>query len=185
MSNVIVNAEELLDYWFSESVAKLWFNSTPEFDQELRDKFMDTYQAASEGQLNDWQETAKGALALVIIFDQLPLNMFRGKPESFAAEAKAREIAGQSIDNGFDQTFTDKQKAFLYMPFMHSEDLDDQDRSVALYEKANLNDNLRFAHHHREIIRRFGRFPHRNDILGRESTQEELDYLSSKEAFKG
>jgi len=185
MIDIIVNTDDLLDFWFSERVAKLWFNSTPEFDQELRDKFMETYRTATLGHLDDWQETAKGALALVIIFDQLPLNMFRSKPESFATEENARHIAGMAVNKGFDQALTDRQKAFLYMPFMHSEDLGDQDRSVALYEKANLKDNLRFALHHRDIIRRFGRFPHRNFILGRESTKEELEYLASKEAFHG
>ncbi len=185
MSDVLDNPEEVTDFWFSERAAKRWFNSTPEFDQELRDKFMATYHAARLGQLDDWQETAKGALALVIIFDQLPLNMFRSEPESFATEENARHIAGMAIGKGFDQAFTDKQKAFLYMPFMHSEVLADQDRSVELYEKASLKDNLRFANHHRDIIRRFGRFPHRNVILGRESTKEELEYLASKEAFHG
>jgi uncharacterized protein (DUF924 family) len=124
-------------------------------------------------------------LALVIVLDQFPLNMFRGQRESFATEAAAREAAVQAIAWGFDQSLTDEQKAFLYLPFMHSEDLADQDRAVALYEGAGLENSLKWARHHRELIRRFGRFPHRNAILGRPSTPEELAYLGSAGAFKG
>lgn len=181
----IVNADELIEFWFSEPVAKRWFNSTPEFDQELRDRFMPTYDAACQGRLDDWQQSAQGALALVIVFDQLPLNMFRGEAKSFATESNSRVVAQQAIEKAFDQSLTDKQKAFLYMPFMHSENLKDQDWSVELYEKAQLADNLRFARHHREIVKRFGRFPHRNRILGRENTEEEVAYLASKQAFLG
>jgi len=173
-----VAASELLDFWFSQRAAKYWFNSTPEFDQELRDKFMATYHAAVACELDSWQDTVQGALALVIIFDQLPLNMFRGQAESFATEQRAREVASHAIEHDFDQSLPDKQKAFLYMPFMHSEVLADQELSVALYAEANLQHNLRFARHHMDIVRRFGRFPHRNRILGRESSAEELAYLA-------
>jgi uncharacterized protein (DUF924 family) len=185
MTQEPLNAEQLLDFWFSDRVAKLWFRSTPEFDQELRDKFLLTYQLACDGQLDHWQHTVNGALALVIIFDQLPLNMFRGKPESFSTESRSRDVAAYAIEKGFDQHMADKQKAFLYMPFMHSENLADQQRSIELFEKAGLQDNLRFAHHHHDIVKRYGRFPHRNRILGRQSSQQELDYLASKEAFLG
>jgi uncharacterized protein (DUF924 family) len=135
--------------------------------------------------LADWEVTPAGALALVIVLDQLPLNMFRHQPESFAMEAAARRVAARAIARGFDSQLTDAQKTFLYLPYMHSEDLSDQDESVALYEKAGLEDSLNFARHHRELIRRFGRFPHRNAILGRESTAEENAYLNSAEAFLG
>lgn len=111
--------------------------------------------------------------------------MFRDRPEAFASEAKAIDVSKAAIDERLDQALAGEQLAFLYMPLMHSEDLEDQDRSVALFEAAGLDDNLRFARHHRALIQRFGRFPHRNAILGRSSTQEELDYLASKAAFKG
>lgn len=137
------------------------------------------------GGLNDWQNNPDGCLALVIILDQLPLNMFRGTAKSFTSEAKSRDVARRAIEQGFDQKIDAARLAFLYLPFMHSEDLADQDLSVQLFETAGLENNLHFAQHHREIVRRFGRFPHRNIILGRASTPEENDYLNSKEAFTG
>lgn len=186
MDNIsIVSAEQLLDFWFSERVAKLWFNSTPAFDDELRERFASTYAAACRGELDDWRASATGALALVILFDQIPLNIFRGQAEGFATEAQARAVAEQAIARGLDVQLNGEQKAFLYLPYMHSENLADQDTSVDLFTRAGLDNNLRFARHHREIVRRFGRFPHRNAILGRESTPEEIAWLASKEAFKG
>jgi uncharacterized protein (DUF924 family) len=177
--------DELVEFWFSERVRSLWFNATPEFDAELREKYLDVYRAALKGELADWAETAKGALALVICLDQLPLNMLRGKVESFAGEAPSRQIAEAAIEQGFDQSLTDSQKVFLYMPYMHSENVADQDRVLELFDQAGLLDNLRWAKHHRDIVVRFGRFPHRNAVLGRESTAEEQVWLNSDEAFKG
>ena len=172
-------------FWFSERVRPLWFNSTSAFDAELRASFLETYQSALNGGLSHWEDSPEGALALVICLDQLPLNMFRGQAESFAGEALSRAIAAAAIERGFDQKLDNIQKVFLYMPYMHSEDLADQDRAMALFEQAGLTDNLHWAKHHREIVSRFGRFPHRNAILGRQSTPEELAYLASDEAFKG
>lgn len=177
--------QEVLEFWFSEKAKPLWFRSTPEFDAELRNRYLTTWQAAAAGQLGDWCDTPEGALALVIVLDQFPLNIFRGKPESFSTEAQSRNVAAAAIDKGWDRQIEKSRLAFLYLPFMHSEDLADQDRSVVLFEEAGLQDNLRFARHHRELIRRFGRFPHRNVILGRTSSDEELAYLDSKEAFHG
>ena len=135
--------------------------------------------------MNDWKDSAEGCLALAIIFDQLPLNMFRGEVKSFSTESMAVKVSKHAIDNGFDElTGTDKL-AFLYMPLMHSENIDDQNLSVSLFEKAGLEDNAKFARHHRGIVEKFGRFPHRNEILQRESSQDEIDYLNSDEAFKG
>ena len=176
---------DVLNFWFSERVKPLWFNSTPEFDAEIHTQFLAVYYAALNGKIDAWKESAEGCLALVIILDQFPLNMFRGLEESFHGEYKAIEIAKYAVNQGFDAEFAGEQKAFLYMPLMHSETLEDQDISVSLFEKAGLKDNLRFAKHHREIVRRFGRFPHRNRILNRRSTQAELEYLASDEAFHG
>lgn len=178
-------AEAFLDYWFSEPVAKCWFRSTPEFDAELRERYEGLVQQALSGELSHWQQGSRSALALVLLLDQLPLNIYRGRPESFAGEAPAREVARHIIEQGWDEQMADKEKAFVYITFMHSENLDDQDRSVALYRAAGLTDNLRWAEHHREIVRRFGRFPHRNAILGRESTAGEQAWLASDEAFQG
>lgn len=180
-----IDHQDILDFWFAEATRKKWFNSTTEFDQQIREKYQALWQAARDGELVDWQDSAAGALALVILLDQFPLNMFRDKPESFSTEAMSREVAAQAIEAGLDQHMDDQQKAFLYLPFMHSEDLQDQNRSVALFEQAGLMDNLKWAKHHRDIVQRFGRFPHRNSILGRNSSQDELAYLNSENSFKG
>jgi len=181
-----IESDDIVAFWFSESVAQMWFNSTPEFDEKLRREYESLYLDAARGDYDSWLETASGCLALVIIFDQLPLNMYRGDKKSFAMEARSREVARHAIARNFDdEVYSDKKKAFLYMPFMHSEDIKDQDRSVELYEKANLTNNIRFARHHRDIVKRFDRFPHRNKILGRKNTDAESAYLQSKEAFLG
>lgn len=177
--------QTLLDFWFSPEHEKLWFKSTPQFDQQIREQFENVWYAVKDGQQAGWEQTAKGALALVILLDQMPLNVYRGQPESFSTEAQARNVAGRAIEQGFDKQLPDKGKAFLYMPFMHSEDLTDQDRSIDLYDAAGLEENLKFARHHRDIVRQFGRFPHRNAILARPSTPEEEAWLASEGAFHG
>ncbi len=176
---------EIIDFWFSAPICPLWFHSTPEFDRELAQRYGDIYRMAAAGQLRHWAATPEGALALVIILDQFPLNIFRGQREAYATETDARNIAMSAINAKFDQSLPDEQRAFLYLPFMHSENLADQDYSVALYQAAGLEHNLAFARHHRELIRRFGRFPHRNAILKRVNTVEERAYLASEEAFLG
>lgn len=181
----IVSWQEVLDFWFAPRAQRLWFRSTPEFDQEIRKRFEETWKAARRGELKHWEKCVEGTLALVIVLDQFPLNMYRYQADSFATESQALAVAARAIDLGWDRELDAAEKAFLYLPFMHSENLVDQDRSVTLYEAAGLTDNLRFARHHREIVRRFGRFPHRNKALGRESTEEEMQWLHSKEAFHG
>jgi uncharacterized protein (DUF924 family) len=176
---------EIVTFWFSEAVQPLWFAATPEFDDALRGRFLATYRAAAIGELGDWETTTDGVLALVIVLDQFPLNMFRGRPDAFATEAAARGVADRAIARGLDQAMPPEQQAFLYMPFMHSEALADQERSVHLFQQPGLEQALGFARHHQGLIRRFGRFPHRNAILGRSSTAEELAYLASPEAFRG
>ncbi|MEI2779737.1 MAG: DUF924 family protein [Candidatus Competibacter sp.] len=178
-------SNDVLAFWFAESSKPLWFDSTPAFDRTLAERFLATYRAAAAGELADWEDTPSGALALVIALDQFPLNMFRGQPESFATEAAARAVADRAIARGFDRALAAEQRLFLYLPFMHGEALTDQDRSVQLFEQLGQEGSLRFARHHRDLIRRFGRFPHRNAILGRDSTPEEIAYLASPEAFHG
>jgi uncharacterized protein (DUF924 family) len=174
---------EIIDFWFSETARAYWFRSTPEFDREVGSRFATTWSQARVGQLADWEQTAEGALALVLLLDQFPLNMFRDRPEGFSTEAASRAVAGRAIVRGLDASLPDTGKAFLYLPYMHSESLADQDRAVELFEQARLEDNLKWARHHREIVRRFGRFPHRNAILGRASTPEETAWLDSPEGF--
>lgn len=176
---------DVLAFWYSDEMRTKWFASTPPLDALIKTRFEATWEAALRDELDDWRNSADGCLALVIILDQFPLNMFRGSAKSFISEAKSRDVARHAIDQGFDKEIDASRLAFLYMPFMHSENLADQDFSVALFEAAGLENNLRFARHHRELVRRFGRFPHRNAILGRASTPQEIDYLNSKEAFRG
>lgn len=181
----IADPHEILTFWFAEPAQALWFNATPAFDYSIRERFLPTYRAAAVGHLTAWEKAAKGALALAIVLDQFPLNMFRGQAESFATEAAAREVAERAMARGFDWALAPIERLFLYLPFMHSEKLADQDRSVRLFEQLGLDESVRFARHHRGLILRFGRFPHRNAILGRENTPEEIAYLVSPEAFHG
>lgn len=177
--------KDILNFWFSDRVSKLWFNSTPEFDRELKDRYETVLKRGVKGELSDWELTPEGALALVIVLDQFPLNMYRGKAESYSTGDLALAVAKAAIARGFDDALPRTQVAFLYLPFMHSESLADQDQSLALFAKAKLSDNLRFARHHHELIRKFGRFPHRNAALGRTNTAEEEVYLASEGAFLG
>ena len=178
-------AQEIVDFWFSDEVRTLWFNSTPEFDRSLTERYADTLEQAARGELDHWMQTAQGCLALVIILDQFPLNMFRGSAQSFATEARSRDVARHAIEQGLDKELEADQRAFLYMPFMHSESLADQELALELFDQPGLEGNYRFARHHHGIIERFGRFPHRNEALGRSSSEAEIEYLNSKEAFTG
>lgn len=176
---------EIISYWFSERIQKHWFSSTPELDKEIKTKYERTWVSAAAGELDEWKISPEGCLALIIILDQLPLNMFRGEAKSFETERQAVEVALTAINSGFDKKLSSDKLPFLFMPFMHSEKLEEQDLSVKLYRENNFENNLRFALHHREIVKRFGRFPHRNRIIGRESTKAEKEYLASENSFKG
>lgn len=180
-----VKPESILEYWYSDRIKSHWFNSTKALDQEIKDKYEIIWKDAVRGEYNHWKENAEGCLALAIIFDQFPLNMFRGKVESFSTEVMAVKVAKYAIEKKFDQILKKEQVAFLYMPLMHSENIDDQNLSVALFEKAGLIENWKFAKHHRNIVLKYGHFPHRNKILQRESSQAEIDYLNSDNAFTG
>jgi uncharacterized protein (DUF924 family) len=170
---------EILDFWFSDEVRPRWFKSTTEFDDLLRERYQHTWELARANTYDYWEQEAESALALVIILDQFPLNMFRTDARQYSTEAHARDIATGAIERGLDRQLSSEQKAFLYLPFMHSESMADQDRSVELYERAGLENNLKYALHHRDVVQRFGRFPHRNQVLGRESTPEEIEYLKT------
>ncbi len=182
---VPIDAQRVLDFWFADGMAERWFHATAALDDKIRRRFEPSWRRAAVGELDHWAATADGALALVIMLDQFPLNMFRGHAAAFASEAKAIAVARDAIARGLDQQLDRAQLAFLYLPLMHSENPAHQDESVRLFEQAELASNARFARHHRDLIRRFGRFPHRNGLLGRTSTAEELAYLASPEAFSG
>lgn len=178
-----LNIRGLLDFWFSPALRPRWFASTPALDADIRARYESLWRRAAAGELDAWAETPEGALALAIVLDQLPLNMYRGEPASFATESQAVAVAKLAVARRHDRELDDDGRLFLYMPLMHSENLDDQERSVELFRAAGMD--TRYPEHHRDIVRRFGRFPHRNALLGRESSPEEREYLGSPEAFKG
>jgi uncharacterized protein (DUF924 family) len=175
--------QEILVVWFGEVSQRRreWFVKNPAFDQEVRSRFLDVYHHATLNQLDDWVETPESALALVLVFDQFPRNMFRGQPQSFATDSKALTVAETAIEHGFDQQLPSIQRFFFYLPFEHSEKLEHQNRSVQLFEQfigdPELQDTYDYALRHRAVIEQFGRFPHRNEILGRPSTPEEIEFL--------
>jgi uncharacterized protein (DUF924 family) len=169
---------------------KAWFSSTSMLDHKIRISYESLWKKATEGKLNNWQNSANGCLALIILLDQFPLNMFRGESQSFSSEQQAVSVCYQAIQQGFDEEIMQQaggmeKIAFFYMPLMHSEKRKDQDNAVRYFEATGLEDNLRFAKHHRQIIREYGRFPHRNTILGRKNSVKEQQYLQSKAAFLG
>jgi uncharacterized protein (DUF924 family) len=177
--------DAVLTFWFAPDSRRRWFRPTAAFDAEVRDRLLGFWEMARAGRLRHWEASAEGALALVVLLDQVPLNAFRGSAKAFSTEAAAREVADRAIRCGLDRDLSPEQKAFLYMPFMHSERLRDQERALALFEQAGLEDNARWARHHRAIVERFGRFPHRNAALGRTSSPQEEVWLGEPGAFKG
>jgi len=161
-----------------------WFEKDTAFDEDIRARFLKTYEAAAAGKLPDWEQTAEGALALTIVLDQFPRNMFRGDARTYAADPQARAVAGRALERGFDQRMPLSDRQFFYLPFEHSEALADQERSCALCAATGDADLLKWAQLHADIIRRFGRFPHRNTMLGRATTPEEQAFLDGG-GFKG
>ena len=170
-----VDARAVVDFWRAAGPG-LWFAKDTEFDRRFRERFLWLYLAATRGELADWSKTPEGAMALLILLDQFPRNAFRNTPRMYATDAMARKIADAALKAGHDQAVEPALRLFFYLPFGHSENLADQERSVALSEALG-EPNLSHAKRHRDIIRRFGRFPHRNPILGRAMTPEEQRYL--------
>jgi uncharacterized protein (DUF924 family) len=183
-------ARALLDFWFGlpgdperEDHRPIWFKSTPEHDAQLRELFLADYERAAAGALDAWEAAPETALALLLLLDQIPRNIFRDTPRAYATDAAARATAERALARGFDATFPVAWRKFFYMPFHHSEDLADQRRAAAL--AASLPDTRdrrgglgRYGLPYPEVIERFGRFPHRNTILGRASTPEEVAFMA-------
>jgi uncharacterized protein (DUF924 family) len=170
--------EEVLAFWRAAGPDK-WFNKDVAFDDEIRARFLSTHEAAAAGLLGAWEETSVGALALTIVLDQFPRNMFRGTARCFASDAQARGVVERAIARGFDLHFMLPERGFFYLPLEHSENLADQERGVQLARERGDADTLKWTEIHADIIRRFGRFPHRNAILGRNTTPEEKAFLDS------
>lgn len=161
---------------------KLWFGKSDRLDQIIRDRFLRLYEQAAAGQLDDWQQFPLGCLALLLLLDQFPRNMFRQTPRAFATDQQALTIAKQTVDRQFDRALEPLQRLFVYVPFEHSENLDDQQRAVELLRHLSaaapeLLDCYDYALRHQAVIQRFGRFPHRNGILRRQSTPAEVEFL--------
>lgn len=183
--------QAVLRFWFgaaeSEDTSyakrrKFWFGKQPDFDAAIRERFLTVYEQAAAGKLDEWQQSPLGCLALVIVLDQFPRNMFRDTAKAFSTDAKALSVAKHAVFQGFDRQLLPIQRIFIYLPFEHSENAADQAQSVELSrqlqgEAAELGDVFDYAVRHQVIIDRFGRFPHRNQILGRESTPEEIEFL--------
>ncbi len=166
---------EVVQFWV-DAGSGAWFRKDDAFDDRFREKFAAAHEAAARGQLDDWLADGEGALALLILLDQYPRNSFRGTSRMFATDDKALDVAKSAIASGFDATAQPSLRLFFYTPFIHSERIEDQDRALELYAQLGA-DTARHAHIHRDIIARFGRFPHRNPLLGRETTAEEEQFL--------
>lgn len=175
MTHITSTPETVVQFW-RDAGASRWFKKDTAFDDDFRARFAAEHEAAANGALDDWMNSAEGALALLILLDQYPRNSFRGTARMFATDSKALAEAKTAIAQGFDDAVDAEMRRFFYLPFMHSEQLADQDRSLELYAPLG-SEAMRFAIIHRDIIARFGRFPHRNPVLGRATTPEEQQFL--------
>jgi uncharacterized protein (DUF924 family) len=178
--------DDVLLFWFGGARErgkphKRWFEKSAAFDREVRERFLPLYEHAAAGRMSCLKENALDCLTLIIVLDQLPRNMFRGTPRAFATDALALEAARHAVDKGYDTGMHAVERMFAYLPFEHSESLEDQERACELTQALDAFEETKDAHRyavlHRDIIRRFGRFPHRNAILGRASTPEEIEFL--------
>jgi uncharacterized protein (DUF924 family) len=176
MAEAPVTPAGILAFW-RDAGPDRWYRRDDAFDAEVRRRFFGLWQQASAGELSSWETSDDGALALVIVLDQFPRNMFRGDIRTYASDARAREVANRAIARGVDARIDPALREFLHLPFMHSEHLADQLRCIELSRAAGHTESLKWAEHHADIIRRFGRVPHRNSLLGRATTPEEQAFL--------
>lgn len=174
----------ILQFWFDETAPQQWFQVNPEFDDTIRTRFTDIYILAADGGCDDWKTDAQGCLALCLVLDQFPRNMFRGQAKAFATDKDGLLVSKHAIHRGFDQILIPLKRRFIYLPFMHSEHMNDQKRSVELFSTMQVADPMGYEHalRHQREIERFGRFPYRNKALGRENTPEENEYLKTLSA---
>jgi len=173
----LASADSVLDFWFREITPKAWFQKSEVFDGEVAARFGDVLNAAVRGELWSWRTTAEGRLAEIIVIDQFSRNIHRGRPASFSNDAVALILAQTAVEQGADQALDPEARAFLYMPYMHSESAVIHLEAVRLFSQPGLERNLDFELRHKAVIHQFGRFPHRNAILGRVSTPEEAEFL--------
>lgn len=202
MATPLTTPQEIIDFWLGQAASNpvaakartmLWYGNSPEVDEQIRKQFGDTLTMAEQDELDDWRHTSEGALALVILLDQFSRNLYRKTGDAFKNDTKALEIAEFAVEQGFDTALPWIGQAFLYHPFHHAESLEAQDKGVELFESLchrapakwtdQLNTFLDYARGHRDIVARFGRFPHRNQALERENTEEESEYLESARTY--
>jgi len=169
--------EEILRFWFDEIDPSKWWAKDDAFDQLIRGRFSDVHARATRCELFEWRVEAKGRLAEIIVLDQFSRNMFRGSPLAFASDSLALALAQAAISANADEALSATERSFLYLPFMHSESLAIHTVAMELYRNNGIQSNLDFEIRHKQIIERFGRYPHRNAILGRQSTEEEIEFL--------
>ena len=177
MLNQISNIDSILHFWFNELTPDQYFAVDPSLDNLIRERFTITHKAASQGELYTWRSSVEGRLAEIIVLDQFSRNIYRGKKEAFASDGIALVLAQEAIERGVDKKLTSQQKLFLYLPFMHSESLLIHKQAMQLFSDPDLKENFEYEKQHKHIIEKFGRFPHRNEILGRVSTPEEIAFL--------
>lgn len=174
--------KEIIEFWFSEIEPKQWWQKDKNFDLMIQRRFGSLHKQAKAGELFEWRETALGSLAEIIILDQFSRNIYREKPESFACDPLALALAQFAISKAFDAELAQTERSFLYLPFMHSESKLIHIEAVKLFESLGNSNNLEFEYKHKAIIDRFGRYPHRNGILDRESTSEEIEFLNQPDS---
>lgn len=170
--------KNVLEFWFEEIEPVLWWKKDDAFDALLVERFSETHKRACRCELFEWRREAKGRLAEIIVLDQFSRNMFRDSAQAFAFDAMSLTLSQEAIACGADQSLTAVQRSFLYMPFMHSESLEIHEVAVDLFRRNGIESNLDFEFKHKKIIEKFGRYPHRNEVLGRQSTAEEIEFLT-------
>jgi uncharacterized protein (DUF924 family) len=183
MGDIAQPAQDLLNFWFSEENRPNWFAKSVAFDEELRRRFDRDVDAARLGAFDDWVEHPRSCLALILLLDQLPRNLFRDSPQAFASDDKAVAVTHDALARGYEKQLQDAEVAFLLMPLMHSESLHDQELSVQLFSQYGAPENADYARQHYEIIKLFGRFPHRNAVLARPNRPEETEFLKGFAGF--
>lgn len=175
--STICTSDDVITFWFEKLSAADWFKKNARLDEQIRGRFEPTHAAAAAGELHAWRDTATGRLAEILVLDQFSRNMYRDTPAAFAQDAQALILAQEALRAGADQALANGQRAFMYMPFMHSESAVIHEWAMSLFSQSGLENQLHYEKQHRAIINRFGRYPHRNAALGRESTAEELAFL--------
>ncbi|MGR5293945.1 DUF924 family protein [Vibrio mediterranei] len=170
--------KDVLDFWFGELTPADWFSGDEVLDSLIEQRFLALHNKAALGELYTWRQSSQGRLAEIIVLDQFSRNLYRGKPQSFLSDPMALVLAQEAVALGEDMKLSEEQRSFLYMPYMHSESLVVHEEAVRLFKQSGLENNLDFEYRHKVIIERFGRYPHRNKILGRQSSEEELEFLT-------